>query len=72
MPETTLPRQSSIGFRKHEKWATFGILAKGAPHEHLLEISNLQNGKSDIVCVTSRVDHDSAVAIRLRLLFVEL
>ena len=37
VPETTVPRQGSRTFPKHEKSLIFGILAKGGPHENFLE-----------------------------------
>ena len=43
-PETMLRTQRSRPFPKDEKWLTFGILAKGGPHEYFLESFNFTNG----------------------------
>ena len=43
-PESMLRTQRCRPFPKFEKWLIFGILAKGGPHENVLESFNFTNG----------------------------
>ena len=43
-PKSMLRTQRSHQFSKPEKWLTFGILAKGGPHDNFLESFNFTNG----------------------------
>ena len=43
-PEAMLRTQRSRPFPKPEKWLIFGSLAKGGPHENVLERYNFTNG----------------------------
>ena len=41
--ETMLPTKRSCRFPKPENWVIFGTLAKGGPHENILETLNFRN-----------------------------